>query len=69
MIYTIDFKGHTLQVDAYVDKREAPDVSRVEITSVDWNGKDVWELLADVLSGKDLSNLEDKIVEAHNEAR
>ena len=70
---TIDFKGHRFEIDANVyigeewDSLNPPDLSTVDIEAVYYKGKDVKDLLLDLLNENDYELLLTTIINQHEE--
>lgn len=67
----IEFKGLELEIDAVVDlglsaTYESPeDEPRVEIQTILWNGKQVTDLVLELVTGNDLAKLEELIIKEY----
>lgn len=65
----IEFKGHSFDIEANVELRDAPDQSVVEITLIEWREINVTELMLDILTSNDIVELEEKIITYENDIR
>lgn len=67
---TIDFKGHRLDIDAYIFKDfstyDTPArATECDIQTIQYNGVEVTDLLLDLLSVNDYINLQELIIKEY----